>query len=112
GTSTALLGVMVTLITFLLTILQSKSDILEKIDNIFLPSSNGVVFLLTAPIFVAISAMMIVFMRKWLLAKQEYYNYTSARSAMRNEALKEKFKEMKSGYDPDKKNDNLPPHEN
>ncbi len=112
GTSTALLGVMVTLITFLLTILQSKSDILEKIDNIFLPSSNGVVFLLTAPIFVAISAMMIVFMRKWLLAKQEFYNDTSVRSAMKNEALKKKFKtEIKSGYDLDKKNDNSPPRE-
>ncbi|HGK4742344.1 TPA: hypothetical protein ACJ2XG_005094, partial [Klebsiella quasipneumoniae subsp. quasipneumoniae] len=96
----------------LLTILQSKSDILEKIDNIFLPSSNGVVFLLTAPIFVALSAMMIVFMRKWLLAKQEFYNDTSVRSAMKNEALKTKFKtEIKSGYAPDKKNDNLPPRE-
>lgn len=72
-TSTALLGIMVTVLTFLLTIIQSKSSILDKIDNILFPNlqrSEGLVFLLTAPIIAAISAMMLVYLKKLILSRQ------------------------------------------
>ncbi|MEQ0878392.1 hypothetical protein [Enterobacter vonholyi] len=112
GTSTALLGVMVTLITFLLTIIQSKSDILERIDSIFLPDSNGIVFLLTAPVFVAILSMMLVFVKKWFLAKQEIANVSLKRQQVQEE-LKEKIKkEMNSRNNPDGENENSLPPEN
>ncbi len=72
STSTALIGIMVTAFTFLLTLIQSKSDMLNKIDSVIFPSlkdSDGLIFLLTAPVVVATSAMMLLYMKKTILPR-------------------------------------------
>ncbi|MFP9227604.1 hypothetical protein [Pectobacterium cacticida] len=73
STTTALLGVTVTMLTILLTFIQRKLTILGNIDNIILPKllrPDGISFLLVVPIIAATSAMMLVYLRKLIYIKQ------------------------------------------
>ncbi|HAT7731445.1 TPA: hypothetical protein JAX37_003316 [Enterobacter cloacae] len=111
-TSTALLGIMVTVLTFLLTIIQSKSAILERIDNIIFPSlqrSEGMIFLLTAPIVAALSAMMLLYLKRIILSKQRDREIERERQRIlhSSEFAKARFyRDLKRNHNLDNENEN------